>query len=67
MLFNDYMAVGFSESLRLKIESGPPEMGLKDERSNQPRALRCLDRHGYNRTTGITGLWQPSVHSDVAF
>ncbi len=20
-----------------------------------------------NRTTGITGLWQPSVHSDVAF
>ena len=19
------------------------------------------------RTTGITGLWQPSVHSDVAF
>jgi len=41
MLFNDYMAVGFSTLLRLKIESGPPEMGLKDERSNQPRALRC--------------------------
>ena len=46
MLFNDYMAVGFSALLRLKIESGPPEMGLKDERSNQPRALRCLQRHG---------------------
>ena len=42
MLFNDYMAVGFSELLRLKIESGPPEMGLKDKRSNQPRALRCI-------------------------
>lgn len=33
-----------------------------------PRALRCfLQEHGVNRTTGITGLWQPSVHSDVAF
>ena len=26
----------------LKIESGRPEMGLKDERPNQPGALRCL-------------------------
>ena len=54
--------------LRLKIESGPPEMELKDERSNQPRALRfAFLCNGINRTTGITGLWQPSVHSDVAF
>ena len=53
--------------LRLKIESGPPEMGLKDERPNQPRAFEVHFVHGVNRTTGITGLWQPSVHSDVAF
>ena len=39
MLFNDYMAVGFSTLLGLKIESGPPEMGLKDERSNLTQSL----------------------------
>ena len=30
----------YTDLLRLKIESGPPEMGLKEERSNQPGALR---------------------------
>jgi len=28
---------------------------------------RCLARGVRKVTTGITGLWQPSVHSDVAF
>jgi hypothetical protein len=37
MLFNDYMAVGHSKEW-LKIESGPPERVLQDERLNQPRA-----------------------------
>jgi len=30
--------------------------------------LSKLDARGDKKvTTGITGLWQPSVHSDVAF
>ena len=29
--------------------------------------LRVLRRGVRKVTTGITGLWQPSVHSDVAF
>ncbi len=41
-------------------------MEPKDEWSNQPGALGCRNDMD-NRTTGITGLWQPSVHSDVAF
>jgi hypothetical protein len=58
-----------SMSLELKIESGPPEMEPWDERPNQPGAQGDLCLHGGrgDRTTGITGLWQPSVHSDVAF
>ena len=42
MLFNDYMAVGPAHKAGLEIESGHPEMGPKDERPNQPRALGCL-------------------------
>ena len=59
----------FKQTWKLKIESGPPEMEPGDERPNQPGALGDLLKHRgrSNRTTGITGLWQPSVHSDVAF
>ena len=35
---------------------------------NDPlRFIGPLCRGGRKVTTGITGLWQPSVHSDVAF
>ena len=50
MQFNDYMAVGSELLLEiqvgsgLKIESGPPEMELEDERPNQPRASRVALR-----------------------
>eukprot|EP00415_Alexandrium_ostenfeldii_P003263 UN3263 len=31
------------------------------------RSEECSARGVRKVTTGITGLWQPSVHSDVAF
>ena len=31
------------------------------------RSEKCSARGVRKVTTGITGLWQPSVHSDVAF
>ena len=35
---------------------------------NDPLDLSEIDARGVRKvTTGITGLWQPSVHSDVAF
>ena len=55
--------------LGFKIESGPLEIRPKDERpqpSLEPLGVACCDWN-FDRTTGITGLWQPSVHSDVAF
>jgi hypothetical protein len=56
-----------------KIESGPTERWPWEERPNQPGAQGVCNQSTRwpadwtNCTTGITGLWQPSVHSDVAF
>ena len=40
---------------------------MKGLTSPEPKGTFVYTEVGSDRTTGITGLWQPSVHSDVAF
>ena len=53
-----------------RLKSWCPRAGLKSERFmhvKPPHALMELHRGKQYITTGITGLWLPSVHRDIAF
>jgi hypothetical protein len=43
------------------------EVALQDQTVSEIRDSKCETRGTRKVTTGITGLWQPGVHSDVAF
>ena len=48
-----------------QYEYGPRKRGLSILSTSNDREFRA--RGVRKVTTGITGLWRPSVHSDVAF
>ena len=58
----------FSHSLKMQQKCSYSKLcGCPNLRNLMRLAWQCSARGVRKVTTGITGLWQPSVHSDVAF